>query len=101
MKRRQVVLSEDAFTDVEEARTFYERQEAGLGDYFLSCLIADLESLSFFAGIHSRLFGYYRMLAKRFPFAIYYDVAGELAVVAAVFDMRRDPSAIRSKLAGR
>jgi hypothetical protein len=99
MKRRNVVLSEDAFADVEGARAFYDRQESGLGDYFLSCLVADLEALSFFAGIHARRLGHHRMLAKRFPFAIYYDVDEALAIVVAVLDMRRSPSAIKNRLA--
>lgn len=29
-----------------------------------------------YAGVHSKLFGCYRMLAKRFPYAIYYQIDG-------------------------
>jgi len=99
MKRRAVVVSDDAINDIEEARAFYEGVEGGLGEYFASSLMADLESLSFFAGIHSVWFGYHRMLCKRFPFAVYYEVVDELAMVVAVLDMRRDPSAIKGRLA--
>ncbi len=84
--------------DIERARAFYERQESGLGEYFAACLIADLESLSFFAGIHSIWFGYHRMLCKRFPFAVYYEVLEDIAMVVAVLDMRRNPAAIKKKL---
>ena len=35
-------------------------------------LVADVESLALCHGIHSRHFGYYRLLAHRFPFGIYY-----------------------------
>ncbi|MDD5306772.1 MAG: type II toxin-antitoxin system RelE/ParE family toxin [Deltaproteobacteria bacterium] len=98
MKKRDVVVSEDAIVDIEEAPAFYDRQERGLGDYFISCLMSDLESLGFFAGIHSVWFGYHRMLAKRFPFAIYYDLVEELVVIMAVLDMRRNPSTIRKRL---
>jgi hypothetical protein len=98
MKRKNVVVSEDVVVDIEEARAFYDRQERGLGDYFIACLLSDLEALVFFAGIHSVWFGYHRMLSKRFPFAIYYDVTDDLAVVVAVLDMRRNPSTIRKRL---
>jgi len=51
---------------------FYENQVKGLGIYFLDSLYADIDSLLFFAGIHQMIQGgYLRMLAKRFPFAIY------------------------------
>jgi plasmid stabilization system protein ParE len=100
MKTRPVVVSEDAVADLGMARAFYDRQEEGLGRYFLSSLVSDLESLSFFAGIHSVRFGYHRMLAKRFPFAIYYEVREELVIVIAVLDMRQNPSAIASRLSG-
>jgi plasmid stabilization system protein ParE len=100
MKTRPVVISEDAVADIEIACAFYDRQEEGLGRYFFSSLVSDLESLSFFAGIHSVWFGYHRMLAKRFPFAIYYEAQEDLVVVIAVLDMRRNPSAIVSRLSG-
>jgi hypothetical protein len=45
----------------------------GLGRYFLETLVSDIESLRIFAGVHSIHFGkYYRLLSKRFPFAVYY-----------------------------
>jgi hypothetical protein len=44
------------------------------------------------------VFGYHRLLAKRFPYAIYYTVQGEVAVVWRVLDLRRDPLRIRRAL---
>lgn len=37
-------------------------------------LCRSLESLHLYAGIHSLHFGCHRLLAKRFPFAIYYGI---------------------------
>ena len=45
-------MSEDALQDLNEGFLFYEAQEEGLGDYFASCLRADIESLRVHAGIH-------------------------------------------------
>ena len=53
MKTWSVVVSAEAALDLERGRDFYQRQAEGLGDYFLSCLLSDLESLTFFAGIHA------------------------------------------------
>jgi hypothetical protein len=45
-------ISEDAFDDLNQGFLFYETQSAGLGDYFVSCLRADIEALRITAGIH-------------------------------------------------
>ncbi len=65
---------------------------------FFDSIVSDIESLSLYAGIHSKRFGLYRMLSKRFPFAIYYDVIETTAVVIAVLDARSNPAWIRRKL---
>lgn len=87
--------------DLEAGRSFYDEREAGVGRYFLDCLMSDLESLRLYAGIHSVHFGFHRLLSRRFPFAIYYDVSDDLARVAAILDMRRDPAWIRKELSER
>lgn len=79
---------------------FYERQQGGLGNYFLESLLSDIESLRLYAGTHPRRFGFHRLLSKRFPYAVYYDVVRETARVWAVVDCRRNPNAIRKKLTG-
>lgn len=40
-------ISEDALQDLNEGFLFYAAQEGGLGDYFVTCLRADIESLRF------------------------------------------------------
>ena len=96
-----VVVLEDAAADIEAGRAFYESREEGVGDYFTESIVSDIDSLVLYAGIHAEKFGFYRMLAKRFPFAIYYETDGTVAYVYAVLDMRRDPLWIRKELAGR
>lgn len=61
---------------------FYEQQAEGLGPYFLDTLYSGIESLVLNAGIHSVYFGKnYRLLSKRFPFAIFYRVEQQTARV--------------------
>jgi plasmid stabilization system protein ParE len=75
---------------------FYEKQGEGLGGYFFDSLFSDIDSLLLYAGIHPMVFGYHRMLAKRFPYAIYYRFEKEtLVVVRRVLDLRRDPKKIK------
>jgi hypothetical protein len=40
----------------------------------------------------------HRALAKRFPFAIYYDVQNDIATVVAVPDCRQNPASIAKRL---
>jgi len=54
-----------------------------------------------YAGVHVQVWGFYRMLAQRFPYAIYYKVDGDLCVVWRVLDCRRDPRRLREALARR
>jgi plasmid stabilization system protein ParE len=93
-----VEISSDAEADLVEGYWFYERQSPGLGGYFRSCLIADIESLAYYGGIHEVEYGFHRALSKRFPFCIYYDMDDKTVIVAAVLDARRDPLWIRRRL---
>ena len=55
-----------AEADLYDGFLFYERKETGVGSYFIESLSSDIESLRLYAGVHRRVFGYHRMLAKRF-----------------------------------
>jgi len=89
----RIKILPSALRDLREGSDFYERQQVGLGDYFLDSLFSDIDSLMLYAGIHRKIYGYHRMLSKRFPYAIYYAMDGrDVAVVYRVLDCRRDPS---------
>ncbi len=98
---KDVVVLREAADDLTAGRIFYEQREAGVGDYFWDSLIADIESLFIFAGIHARKHGLYRMLAKRFPYAVYYNVEGEIVRIVAILPLRRDPAWLEEKVSGR
>lgn len=95
----KVQILDSAQEDLVEGYLFYEKQESGLGGYFLDSLFSDIDSLQLYAGIHSLHFvRYYRMLSKRFPFAVYYRIESNNALVYAVLDCRRNPAWIRERL---
>jgi hypothetical protein len=70
MKITNVVTMKELADDLNDGKAFYDQREAGVGDYFWDSLIADIESLVIYAGIHNERYGFHRMLAKRFPYAI-------------------------------
>ena len=97
----EIVYLDDGELDLREGRHFYDLQQIGIGDYFVDSMLSDAESLTLHAGTHSQHFGFFRMLGKTFPFAIYYLVENELITVCAILDVRQDPAWVRSELTGR
>ncbi len=90
---------ESARKDIVDGYHFYEKQAEGIGTYFLDSISADIESLAENAGIHPIYFDtFHRLLAARFPFAVYYQVSGDTVLVYAVLDCRSEPAWIRTRL---
>jgi plasmid stabilization system protein ParE len=94
----RIKILSSAIEDLHAGRFFYEKQGQGLGEYFLDSLFSDIDSLLLYAGIHQKVFGYHRLLSKRFPYAVYYTVEKELIMVRRVLDLRRHPERIRQAL---
>lgn len=94
----RIKILSSAIDDLQAGTEFYEHQSEGLGSYFLDSLFSDIDSLLLNAGIHPVIFEHFRLLSKRFPYAIYYKLDKDLAVVRRVLDMRRDPVRIERSL---
>lgn len=95
----KIEILSSAMSDLTEGRLFYEEQSKGLGEYFFDSLFSDIDSLTLYAGIHPIFYNYYRMLSKRFPYAIYYKLKEKsVATIWRVLDLRRDPQRIKGSL---
>ena len=93
-------ILQSALGDLDRGREFYAQHGEELGDYFLDSVFADIDALALYAGIHIQIWGFHRMLARRFPYAIYYKVDGDVCTVWRVLDCRRRPSLTRKALGG-
>lgn len=87
-----------AVNDLHRGREFYARQSDTLGDYFLDSLFSDIDSLELYAGVHAKALGYHRLLTRRFPFAVYYKMDGDVCIVWRVLDCRQEPTKIKDAL---
>jgi len=88
-----------AYNDLVAGRKFYERQGEGLGEYFFDSLFSDIDSLLLYGGIHQKVYGYQRLLSKRFPYAIYCKTDDrENIVVWRALDCRQAPEKTRMSL---
>ena len=95
----KIEILDSAKRDLTDGFYFYEKQGQGLGSYFLTNLYADIESLRTYYGIHSKPYkDYHRLLAKRFPFAVFYKMGEDSVRIYAILDCRRNPSWIRNRL---
>ena len=98
MKLREVSILDEAVDDLDHGQMFYDVQREGIGNYFVTSLLNDISTLSLSAGIHSKHFTYFRLLSKKFPFAVYYEMDRSIVKVVAVLDMRRNPDSIKQIL---
>ena len=94
-----IIISESASDDIAEGYLFYEEQYQGLGVYFESSILTDIRSLVIYAGVHEIHFGiYYRKIASRFPYAIYYTIENDTTQVYAIADTRRNQAWLQKRL---
>lgn len=93
-----IKILDTAINDLYEGRLFYDTLDPNLGEYFYDSLFADIDSLVLYAGIHEKHYGFYRLLSKRFPYAIYYTKDDKTILVFRVLDLRKNPSLIKNEL---
>lgn len=101
MNIKNIIALEEIALDLKIAEEFYEKQSNGLGGYFRDSLISDIESLWLYGGIHSKVFGLYRLLSKRFPYGIYYEIRDDIVIIIAILDLRQNPKNISSFVVNR
>ena len=80
-----------AVDDLHAGRGSHQAQEPGLGEHLFDSLLSDVDSLLLYAGIHQKVFGYHRLLSKRFPHAAYYKMDDNLVIGLGILDLRRRP----------
>lgn len=95
----KIQILDVAKNDLIEGFHFYEKQQKGLGEYFLVNLYADIEALKVFGGIHRKVYkNLQRALSKKFPYAIYYSLDEDIVKIRAIIDYRRSSSWIEKHL---
>ena len=94
----KIEILPEAKQDLDDGYWFYENLRNGLGEYFLSSVTSDIRSLQIFPGHHVRIGKYYRLIAGRFPYSVFYTFEDEIIFVHAVIDQRRDPEWISERL---
>ncbi|HYV39440.1 MAG TPA: type II toxin-antitoxin system RelE/ParE family toxin [Gemmataceae bacterium] len=95
----KLIIAEEAEGDLDEAYAWYERQRPGLGEDFLRCVDACLQSTRRNPKMHPVVFKQYRRaLVRRYPYAVFFEYANRAMTVYGVFHTSRDPNHWRTRL---
>lgn len=87
----KIQLLDEAQAELRDGTKFYERQNDGLGIYFLDTIFSDIYSLILYARVHIKLNGYHRLLSKTFPYAVYYQIDEDIIKIYGILDCRKKP----------
>ena len=81
----------DAERDIEAARDWYEYKRPGLGDEFLDAIAAGMRRLEANPEIERLYYRQFRrVILRRFPYKIFYQVIGAKVVVFRVLHAKQD-----------
>ena len=93
MTEYRLVAEPRADLDVAATFDWYEKEQAGLGREFLDELRATYDRIADGPLAYQDLRpGIRRALVRRFPYAAYFAVEGDVVVVLAVVHVSRDPA---------
>jgi plasmid stabilization system protein ParE len=89
--KRLLFLRPEAEQDLAAARDWYDPKRAGLGDEFLDGIALALGELEGNPEIHRLYYRHFRrVLLRRFPYKIFYQVIGERIVIFRVLHANQD-----------
>ena len=89
--KRPLFLRPEAEQDLAAARDWYDQKRAGLGHEFLNAVSLALRELDSDSEIQRLYYGNFRrMLLRRFPYKIFYQVVGDRIVIFRVLHAKRE-----------
>ena len=95
----RLIVAPEAEQDLAESYSWYESRRPGLGEEFLSCVDACVETIRRTPEMHAVAHeNYRRALVRRFPYALFYEYAEGAVTVYCVFHTARDPDKWRQRL---
>lgn len=99
MKRYRLIISDFAESDLKIAAAWYASQKEGLDLDFINEIEKAIQRIQDnprqFAVVRKQI----RMsIVKRFPYGIYFYVAGDIINVFAVFHFSRNPNVLKKRL---
>jgi plasmid stabilization system protein ParE len=95
----ELVFAAEVEQDIGEAYAWYEMRRPGLGEEFLSCVDACIQTLCRTPDLHAKVYeDYRRAIVRRFPYVIFFDRSGNLVTIYGVLHTSRNPDKWRERL---
>lgn len=93
-----LVFRPEVRNELDEAYSWYESQELGLGDDFLEQVDEALDRICQMPESYPAVYRDVRRAAiRRFPYTVYYRIVSSRVIVTAVFHGRRNPKAWQTR----
>jgi plasmid stabilization system protein ParE len=85
--------------DMDDAYRWYETQNPGRGEDFLSSVQKVLDRIRANPEMHAKIYGEVRRcLIRRFPYGVFYRVETDRICIVAVYHAKRDPAGWKSRV---
>ncbi|MGB3205727.1 MAG: type II toxin-antitoxin system RelE/ParE family toxin [Crinalium sp.] len=93
-----LVFRPEVREELNEAYTWYESQQSGLGDEFVDCIDERLNQICLMPESYPVVYrDVRRAVVRRFPYAVYYRIVSSRVIVTAIFHSHRDPKAWQTR----
>jgi len=93
-----LVFRPEVRKELDEAYSWYESQQLGLGDDFLEQVDEALDRICQMPESYPAVYrDVRRTVVRRFPYIIYYRIVSSRVIVTAVFHGRRNPKAWQTR----
>ena len=95
----ELIITPETEQDVDEAYSWYEDSRQGLGEEFLTCVDASIQTICRTPKLYPKIHNEYRRaLVRRFPYAVFYEYAKGKVIVYSIFHTSRNPEKWRNRL---
>lgn len=88
----ELSLAPEVGRDMSAAYSWYNERRIGLGEEFLTCVDACIQSICRKPEMHPIVYKHFRRaLVRRFPYSVFYEYIGGTVVIYAIFHTSQNP----------
>ncbi len=95
----KLIFAPEVQQDLDEAYSWYEDRRYGLGEEFINCVDVVIQTILRSPDLYSKIYKEYRRaLIRRFPFAVFYELIDNKAIIYSVFHTSQNPEKWKNRL---
>jgi plasmid stabilization system protein ParE len=95
----ELIFAPEVEQDIGEAYGWYEKRRSGLGEEFLNCVDACVQSICHSPELYAKIYqDYRRAMVRRFPYVVFFESHDRTITVFGVLHTARNPEKWRERL---